>query len=995
MFEWMNRHKKNIMKYTLWLVIPSFVLMYGYGECMAPRQIRWVAKVNGERILETTWNQQYENLLQEMKQAEEESGRESDLSREELRKRALERAILSNLFAQKAEEWGIGTTDTEVVNSIREIPYFQNEQGQFDLNIYRQRLAQAGYHDVQFEEMQRDNITRSKIQSIISQTAFRAATEKERQKKQRSNKATIEYLAFEPSAFSDEVVPNEEEMKPFFEENKEDYRIPEQRRIAYARFDPNDFIQEATFTEPRLRRFFQQHQENYELPEQVMIEYLLYPADEFAGAAEVSEEEIVAHYEENQDKYTTEERARVRYIAQPLEAAVYQYDVTEEAIKQYYEKNKQRYQHNEQVKARHVLMQVTEETSPEQEEAIQERLMQVRQEILDGEMTFEEAAKEYSEGPTAPRGGDLGYFERGRMVEPFEEYAFNASVGEISEPVKTRFGYHLIKVEDSREEGTEPLEKVRDQIAETLKKEKANHHFSQLAESITSLNELSNEYEIQQTPWFTKGEEIPGIPSNDRMMFSYQAFGEDKINTIYKAGSMYTENIYLVEVRGYRPPRPMSLEAARDQVIQEVKEKKAIDVTRAIASEDMERIRSASVPLNVVAQERGLQVKKSELFSRDARSIPGLGSAPAVVSTAFTLEVNEIEGPLRTAEGYTIIRLLSRVPSRLPELNEVQREVERDFRKEQANRLARNNANMFIDKLYVEQLSISNTASSEEIEWGTTELFEEGSPIPGLGAKREINQEAFDLDEIGEITNRAIEERRQQQQQPPQQQQEAPIEGYYVIELLEVVKSHLPEFEDVREEVEEDYRWKLAEPLAVEAAEETLAAIKDLISASSPYDATRSVNLESFAEETSEEQVPGFNGPVEITGMGSVQGIGQAVPVVKTAFALEPGQVSNVVTNYRTKVVDNNKRVQGQMTGAYIIQLLDKKLDEEDEEEDPRSRSLQQQIDRYFEQQQQMRTVSAWIEEVSASADIEYNDEFFSPEEEGETQVQTTMAKTE
>ena len=87
------------------------------------------------------------------------------------------------------------------------------------------------------------------------------------------------------------------------------------------------------------------------------------------------------------------------------------------------------------IRARHILLDSRD----------QARL--VRERIKSGK-SFEEMAREHSEGPTAEKGGDLGWFARGKMVEPFEEAAFDLDVGEISEPVKTEFGWHIIKKED-------------------------------------------------------------------------------------------------------------------------------------------------------------------------------------------------------------------------------------------------------------------------------------------------------------------------------------------------------------------------------------------------------------------------------------------------------------------------------------------------------------------------------------------------------------------
>jgi peptidyl-prolyl cis-trans isomerase C len=135
-----------------------------------------------------------------------------------------------------------------------------------------------------------------------------------------------------------------------------------------------------------------------------------------------------------------------------------QITISEEQMKDYYEKNKDKYVQKEQIKARHILLK-TEEDAKE-----------VQKELKEGK-DFVELAKEKSTGPSKNKGGDLGWFPRGRMVPEFEKVAFSLKKGEISDIVKTKFGYHIIKVEDKKEEKPQSYEEVKDQIKNQLKKQ--------------------------------------------------------------------------------------------------------------------------------------------------------------------------------------------------------------------------------------------------------------------------------------------------------------------------------------------------------------------------------------------------------------------------------------------------------------------------------------------------------------------------------------------
>jgi parvulin-like peptidyl-prolyl isomerase len=137
-------------------------------------------------------------------------------------------------------------------------------------------------------------------------------------------------------------------------------------------------------------------------------------------------------------------------------------------IEDFYEENIQRFQEGEKVTASHILISATPGMSEEEQAAAKAEAEDIRNQILNG-ADFAEMAKEYSaDVHSGARGGELGSFERGRMVAPFEEAAFGLDIGEISEPVKTQFGYHLIKVSDHIDAGTRELGEVRDIIIRQL-----------------------------------------------------------------------------------------------------------------------------------------------------------------------------------------------------------------------------------------------------------------------------------------------------------------------------------------------------------------------------------------------------------------------------------------------------------------------------------------------------------------------------------------------
>jgi len=145
--------------------------------------------------------------------------------------------------------------------------------------------------------------------------------------------------------------------------------------------------------------------------------------------------------------------------------------ISDEESKKYYDTHPEFFKQPEQVRASHILIKVDENASEAQKTEAQKKIKEVQQKLQKGE-DFGTLAKTYSEGPSGPGGGNLGYFRRGQMVEPFEDAAFKLKPGETSDIVETRFGYHLIKVVDKQPEKTMTYAEIKDQLNEHLKKQK-------------------------------------------------------------------------------------------------------------------------------------------------------------------------------------------------------------------------------------------------------------------------------------------------------------------------------------------------------------------------------------------------------------------------------------------------------------------------------------------------------------------------------------------
>lgn len=183
---------------------------------------------------------------------------------------------------------------------------------------------------------------------------------------------------------------------------------------------------------------------------------------------------------ENSDEYKEQLEVLKRDIL--IQAAVKKIldsvTVTEEEIKEFYNNNEDMFMTQESVSAKHILVDS------------EEKAKDIKAKIEAG-TSFEDAAKEYSSCPSAAQGGDLGSFTRGRMVPEFEEASFALEIGKVSDPVKTQFGYHLIKVEEKMPAAKKSFDEVKNSIKVNLLSQKQNNHY------IEFVNNLKNDQKVE------------------------------------------------------------------------------------------------------------------------------------------------------------------------------------------------------------------------------------------------------------------------------------------------------------------------------------------------------------------------------------------------------------------------------------------------------------------------------------------------------------------
>ena len=381
--------------------------------------------------------------------------------------------------------------------------------------------------------------------------------------------------------------------------------------------------------------------------QQVNVRYVTLVPSLFEAEATVSDEEVKTHYETHRESYREPERRQIRYLTVTAEPFQVAREFTDGEISVYYDRHPQAFVQQEEARARHIMFILPENASAQREE----RVRGLAQGVLDdlrGGADFAAAAAEHSEDEgTAEAGGDLGFFPRGRMMSPLEEAAFSLPIGELSDPVRTELGFHILRVEERMEAGIKPLEEARQEVIDALQDEKAREAALVFVDDLVvamdeapeRFAELADQHglEVETTPFVEAAgfiEELAGAPQLIGRAFSLRAQAVDAM--VGKNG-----NHYIFQVAETQPDKVPPLEDIVERVTRDGRDSKGADLASETGAEWVTQLRDgASLPELAGALE--LQVTETGWFRRN-EPVPDLGNVSAFRRAAFQLQPNEGE----------------------------------------------------------------------------------------------------------------------------------------------------------------------------------------------------------------------------------------------------------------------------------------------------------------------------------------------------------------
>ena len=408
----------------------------------------------------------------------------------------------------------------------------------------------------------------------------------------------------------------------------------------------------------------------------VNLEFFLLETDRYTDIT-LTPEETQKYFESHKESYKTEPALKVRYIKFEPKAWASKVDIPDDEILAYYDDHPNEFQNPKTVEARHILIEVDQDADPEKAAEAKSRIEDILQQAREGQ-DFAELAKQYSEGPSKDKGGYLGTFKREAMVKPFADKAFSMKSGEISDPVRTRFGWHLIKVEKVNEANTTPLTAARDDIRKKLVDDYAKRLAYDAAEAVFdtafeggTLAEAAADQQltVNTTDFFTRQGPSAGV--QDKAGFAKIAFDlpEEQVSEIQDLGDGY----YLLEIFEKQASRIPELAEAEDKVkadlIKEKKNEKAkMDAEALLAAlKDGVAIEKAGKEFDIVPQSTGF-------FKRNG-SIPNIGYERELSQAAFELtEENSLpQEVIPGGKGFYVIKFKQR---KTPSLEEFEKEKE-------------------------------------------------------------------------------------------------------------------------------------------------------------------------------------------------------------------------------------------------------------------------------------------------------------------------------
>ena len=572
------------VKLAFGIIIVVFVF-WGIGGQPGPRGI--VATVNDRNITELEFRQVYAQLEQNVKNSM--PGVTPDMLQSfGLEQSALQTLVMRKLLEAEAERVGVEISPYELRRAVESMPYFLDEDGKFDADIYLTTLKNAGQTASQFEDSLRQDLLPEKMQALLSAGAY---------------------------------------VSPQSVRNMYDYQ-QEQRKVNYLLFPSEKHMAEAAPDQADIEAAYKERAPLYSMPPRVRLEYVALNPAELSDPSSIDDAAVAAAYEARKDSFFVPERVR----------------------------------------AAHILILVPENASADEVKKAEDRIKAIEERIRSGE-DFAAVARETSQDPgSAAKGGDLDWFERGQMVPEFADVAFALTPGELSGPVRSPFGFHLIKVEDHQASTTRTLDEVKDELRAALAAEQAAAGLQDKADAVLAA--------VMGGQSVTAAAGAQGLEMKDTGLVSADQLGQtlglraSDVQSVMSTPAGETLDAALATDAGLLVIRVAESLPAMTRPLDEVKDELVATLTRdkarKLAAEEAEQARKGFADGKPGADLLP-EVKESEAFGREGY-VPGLGLGMDLVRAVFAAPLKDagkgvwLEGAFTVDDGAALASLAEVLP---------------------------------------------------------------------------------------------------------------------------------------------------------------------------------------------------------------------------------------------------------------------------------------------------------------------------------------------
>jgi len=394
--------------------------------------------------------------------------------------------------------------------------------------------------------------------------------------------------------------------------------------------------------------------------EKVKLDYALIKPEDLEGKISPDEVEIRAAYEKNKSKYQVPERRVVRYALVDVNQIRQGVQVSDDMLKLQYQANIQQYQVPNRVHVEHILFMTVSKTDAEVEE-IKKKAEEVRKQVKKGGK-FEDLAKKYSEDPgSKDKGGDLGWITQGQTVPEFEKTAFSLPPGQVSDLVKTQYGFHIIKVLEKETAHTKPFDEVKDSLRPNLLLNQAEKLASDTSDKLSaairqsnkiSLDDLAKQYHlaVSETRPIGATDPLLELANSQEAKDAIFRLKPEELSLPVRTARGYV----VLSVKSIQTAHQGSLEEVRDRVITDLKREKSTEMAKSKAEDLIRRVK-AGEKFDAAARALALEPKTSDPIARDG-SIPGAASGKQL-GAAFNLKTGDAGAPLSMGQNWLVYRV--------------------------------------------------------------------------------------------------------------------------------------------------------------------------------------------------------------------------------------------------------------------------------------------------------------------------------------------------